>query len=181
MRRMYSKKQLQEEALQGLVNADVKVKTIEQSEPNWSISFEPEMSTSAVAKGLTITNIYNRLQVINNILYIVMVNKVLNETGSAISYGSPDGVSGEITLPEEIADKIYDINGKKLSETGTGSVDISSNPNGIQTGVGYAPQRMSLTHNGVNKLKITLEPSPSLSITASNSVSTFGRTFLTLI
>ena len=69
MRKMYSKKQIEEMTQSGLVGKNIKVKTIEQTEPNWTLDLS-EVSI-VFPSGFTGTNIFSRLQKINGELEIV--------------------------------------------------------------------------------------------------------------
>ena len=127
MRRMFSEKQL-EEMIKSIgkeidfQDVDLKVKTIEQSESNWSqeITEFPNSTDPSTTSEV----IYCRANRINGELHIVMLGKITNPTASDISiYGT---LSIAIDLPKEIAEKIYDVQGKKASETSSGLIRISA-------------------------------------------------------
>ena len=85
-------------------NVDFIAKTLSQTNPNYSDSL-----VLAGQNGLTVDNIYNRLEVINNILYFVINVKVTNNTASDIIVGG-DATSQiayrQNTFPSAIGDKI---------------------------------------------------------------------------
>lgn len=131
MRRMYSESELREfirshkdDVVSALVGKDISVgnitaqgegkgkiiaNTVEQTKANYSQTLEILGSGS-----LTIENIYNRLEIINGILHLVVNIKVKNETENPISTYAL--TYNGIDLPTDVAEKIYDIEGKKVSE-----------------------------------------------------------------
>ena len=123
MRRMFSEKQIKRmiaessaEVVESLVNQDVKVKTIEQSEPNWQIN--NIFDNISIAEGLTYEKAYGRFEEINGVLYIVHVFKITNNTEASINFV----LSKNITLPEDIAKKIYDVTGKNVNEQSSNNI-----------------------------------------------------------
>ncbi len=98
-----------------LSDKDLKVKTVEQSEANYDadISTFPNLGGSGVGE-----LIYGKVQQINGELHIIFIGKITNNTGSAIS-GYSTGSIG-VTLPEGIASKIIDMNGKSVHESSNG-------------------------------------------------------------
>lgn len=89
---------------------EFKAKTLEQVQANSSLEF----NCSSPA-GLTITNIYNRFEVIGNILYIICNVKATNDTESSISLNGQISAQAVVTLPSAIAEKIYDMEGNPVS------------------------------------------------------------------
>ena len=89
-----------------LVVKSVEAETLEQSEPNWSKEFNFSDQTN-----LTVTNTYNRFEVINGILWIIVNLKLEVGASNYTAGGFGQGVN-----IEEIADKIYDLNGDPVSE-----------------------------------------------------------------
>ena len=68
MRKMFSKNQIKrmvaespEEVVEALVNQDVKVKTIEQSEANWDLDISA-LPMNNLPSGVSLTHIYSHLQ-----------------------------------------------------------------------------------------------------------------------
>ena len=159
----------------------VKAQTLEQTNPNWSLAVEPVLPAAAIAKGFTITNIYNRLLVINNVLFLVMINKINNPTASAIALDNTDSIQFEAIFPESIGEKIYDISGKKVSESGSDNIDLNYSAGAIQTGVGYSNFRLITTHAGQNQIRFVAERVGAMTVNAGNSVNVFVRNFLLLL
>lgn len=178
MRRMFSQKQIEELIREHLLTSDLKVKTLEQSEPNWEVELEPSLSSSASDKGLTLTPIYNKLQLINGILYLVLINSIENPTESSISIGTGDTIQVSVSgIPEEISSRIYDFAGKKVSESGTDRIDLNRSPAGIQTGVGYSQYRLNTTHNNANSISFSLEREIAYNINAGSKSTITARNF----
>ena len=94
-----------------LSNADVVVKTLTQAQANWSVDFGDSMV--GLPTGITYAKIYNRFEVIGNILYLVLTYSLENTTASDVSTGN---LSIDVTLPEEIAEKLIDISGVSAKE-----------------------------------------------------------------
>lgn len=84
-------------------NADFLVKTISQTEANWSGT--PYISGDA---GIPATIIYNRFEVIGNILYVVLNFKLVNNTGSEKTVYALEGI---IAVPQIYSEKIIDFEG----------------------------------------------------------------------
>lgn len=115
MRRMWSKNQLTQEVVKGLVNEDIKVKTIESSEANWSGLF----NTPTLPTGLEYSeNAFKAVKVINGVLWIIAELTIKNTTSSAIS----EGLIFTCDIPSSIAEHIYRIDGSKVSEAGSGAI-----------------------------------------------------------
>lgn len=117
MRRMYSENQL----VNVLENKDVVAKTLKQTQANYSLdlsSFTPDN----IPSGITYTLVYGRIEEINGILYIVWLFSLENTTESSITHANC-GI--DITLDEEIAEKIIDISGVSVAEN-TSTKDISA-------------------------------------------------------
>ena len=116
MRKMFSENQIK-----GIVNqGELKPITIEQQEPNWAY----DITSFPFTTGATGTPIFCRIQQLNQELHIVMIGKVHNDTGSDISVYSLTGIV--VTLPEEIASRIYDVQGKTAVESNV-NIRISVN------------------------------------------------------
>lgn len=163
-----------------LEDKDVKVKTIEQSEPNWSLDF-----ASAVPSVLDDTNnqyipIYCRFEVLNNILYIVWNFKIKNLR----EYDAPlNWLRIRFILPEDIADKIYDIDGHKVSESGHANPITSDmlfyGSTSYPASIGARNTTFNLTHTSTaNELEISCYIGEDLKSGVDTSFT--ARTFLTL-
>ena len=146
MRRMYSEKQLQESAIKGLENADVKVKTIKQSEPNYLFEFEVDVEDTTNFE--RIGNQYCRIEEVNGEIHIIMLARFHNkDTGNVRSTRlSQFDISN---IPEDISSKIYGYNGP-LNQADAGIIRVA--PMGVEGGtiVTIKPCRlMGLTANTI--------------------------------
>lgn len=113
MRRMFSENQIGEIAVKQLVNKDLKVKTIEQSEPNWEIDIKSILNP-AVFKNTD--NLYCKLCLLGNELELVISGKFIAQSLS----GNLRFILGnEITIPDELASKIFRADGTSLNENPT--------------------------------------------------------------
>ena len=188
MRRMFSKKQIERmvaenpaAVLEALKGQDIKAKTLEQTHPNWAYdvsSIEPVAPT-----GFTATNIFSRLQIINQELEIIFSFSVTNTTEAT---SSPANIQlGDITIPEEIAERIIDAKGDKVSVNsslvavaGTRMVSSTSTPENTTV---FSAQNgiLNISHSGEN---IILIAGYSLGAIAAGATHTYsGRIQLTLL
>lgn len=99
-------------------NADFLAKTLTQTSANHFEEF-----TITNQEGATIENIYNRFEVINNILYVIINIKITNNTENAINIYQIS--SGWRNLPTNIANKIIDLNGHSVHEIVTPDCNIA--------------------------------------------------------
>lgn len=105
---------------------DVKAKTLEQTEVSWSGSLSYD---SGLAAGLVGTPIFNSAKIINNILHLVICHKIENNSGETITINSGDLIRfATTTVPTKYAEKIYDIEGKNMTEGGNETRIIRSGP-----------------------------------------------------
>ena len=95
----------------------VSAPTLDQSSPNYTTSFN---FTSGSAD-IQITNAYNRLIVVNGVLYAIANIKMKNISGASKNIGGAWGGTPYVTvgLSPDIASKIYDIDGVSAHEVGT--------------------------------------------------------------
>lgn len=110
MRRMYSLAQIQ--AIVALMaskgeldfsDVDLKVKTVEQSQPNFSANL------SFSSNFFQVTNIYNKFIVINGVAYVICSTKLTNNTEeSATAYFI---ASSGLNVSTAIAEKLIDADG----------------------------------------------------------------------
>ena len=187
MRRMFSEKQIKKmiqeapaEILEAIKNQDVKVKTIEQSEAN----FTGEITSFVNTSGGTSNLIYGRVQQINGELHIVFIGSIANETESAITFYGTNEVS--VTLPEEIADKIYDMAGNKVTTSDTnirisGSHAYGARDTGSDMSKYYSDVVFIVKHNGANKISLTFSRPNQISIPAGETAYFEGRVSLDLL
>ena len=180
MRRMYSEKQIKrmiaessDEVVESLVNQDVKVKTIEQSEPNWSANdIFDELNTP---EGLTYEKIYGRFEEINGVLYIVHCFKLTNATESALAFNPLK----YIVLPEKIAKKIIDLDGKSVHVTGS-SANICSTIGLYGTGTELFSQLVVTLQNDGSANTMRYRLVSALSVPANTTIRMTVREFITL-
>ena len=90
-------------AVGALAGQDVSVRTITQTNANWGET--PYVSGGG---GIPATPIYNRFEVIGNILYVVLNYKLVNDTGASVTIY---GMAGNIAVPSAYASKIIDFEG----------------------------------------------------------------------
>ena len=121
MRQMFSKKQI-EEIVKNVAKAgeldfsgvDLKAKTLEQSQANHAYNITIDVNDD----NLTYTEIYNKCEVINGVLWIILTFKLKNETGASVSesYNHVSLKSSELTA---IGNKIFVLSGEAISTTTT--------------------------------------------------------------
>ena len=185
MRRMYSKKELQDIIKTNLENGslNIKAKTLEQSEANWSLP----ITSFGKLSNLTPEVSFGRVQKLNQELEFVISVKFTNETASPIT-----GYSTEpfiIELPQEIAEKIFDCNGvsvKDASETNyvyiASSSAYASKSSTIDASKITGIPRLVLANSiNANKMIIRFSSPSSITIDANSSTIIEGRIQLTLI
>ena len=103
------------------VNGDARVKTLSQSQANWSLNLSEVEPT--IPSGFSATNIFARLQVINQELELVLSFTITNNGEST---ASPANIQfGEHILPEAIGAKLIDIKGNNLNTTESGYCPIA--------------------------------------------------------
>lgn len=190
MRRMYSENELRrligsasDEVLQALQNQDLKVKTIEQSEPNWELEVEAILTDGIRNSGLVISSQYTKALIYNNVLYIVCACDISNPTGSNIDITANQGVQFEMTIPESIGSKLYDWDNKDLTEVPVADysfIDIDYRGGIISHGVGYGEARANLQHSAQNKMFFTNRVSVTTTVQANDRAYIVARTFLIL-
>lgn len=160
MRKMYSKKQIENMALQstleGVKNEDVIVKTVEQTNPNWTLDLSNVQIT--FPSGFTGTNIFSRIQKINGELEIIFTFSITNNGDTT---ATPSNVQlGSFNIPSEIGSKIIDIGGDDLTKSIASeyvAIAGSRAVNSTNTSVfGGNYGILSLSHNGANKLFIAM-------------------------
>ena len=113
MRKMWSKNQLKNEisgasaeVVEALNGQDVKVKTLEQSEASWSGVFEGDLPKA------TFTG-FKGIKIINNIFWIIISGKYTADD----DYEQQTSLALYISnIPLEYKEKIYSINGNKISD-----------------------------------------------------------------
>ena len=89
------------------------VETIKQSKPNFELDIS-ENSFNWGNANLEGEHVYAKIEEYNNILYVVISHKVTNTSENTIALPNS---SMTITLPDEVAEKIIDFDGKSVKET----------------------------------------------------------------
>ena len=169
------------------VTNDITCDTLEQSSANWGGSFN---LPTALSGGLTLTNIYNRCEVINNVLYVVINVIINNPTSAAVTLQYVGGVN--FSLPNEYASKILDFNGVSADGAGAQAWIMSSAPGCVKETTGSVPTgygvksnatiRIELYNNNTaNAISINLASDNSVSYSNGRSVFITARAALTLI
>ena len=90
-------------------NIDFLAKTLEQSQAN----FKGSNINFPAPTGLTITNTYNRLEVINQVLYCIVNFKIENNSGEEKAF---QGVDLMASLEHKYASQVIDVNGDNVGE-----------------------------------------------------------------
>ena len=195
MRRMYSKQDLEKIIQEKFHNAtldgsieidgdldvsgDVKVKTLEQQEANWNYDLSDVQLS--VGTGFSAQNIFSRVQVINKELEIIFTFSVTNEGETT---ATPSNVQiGNVTIPEEIGEKLIDVAGHDLTEAGTMMAIAGSrmvnNPSASPSVFNGQFGVLNISHNGENKLFIAAYGLQGIGAGATHTYS--GRIQLTLL
>lgn len=94
------------------VEGEITANTIKQASANSSVDFA-SITPSTLTENLQYIPKYCRLEEINGVLHLVWNFAIKNETENNIQI---NWLRLNMTLPTEIADKIYDFNNKKVSE-----------------------------------------------------------------
>lgn len=171
MRRMYSEEQLGNVALKELQDKDLKVKTIEQSEYEYSKNF----TLTPNSQYFTASSAFTKILVKNKSMYICIVDRIQNTDTDPHTTGF-NTINIE-NIPEKYQKAIFDVNGKSLNETPTGEVNnlIARFPLYAGGTLIYA----SLVHSSAGVMQITFGGNSS-SVGASSKVLVDGRIELLL-
>lgn len=172
MRRMYSENQL----VNVLEDKDIVAKTIKQKEPNWKVDSSVfDTVGSTLPEGVSYEKVYATFEEINGVAYFVWNFKIKNETETSYNFS----LSKNIDLPEEIADKIYDFDGKKVSESNSSNICTANTFYGFATELYNTKQttiRNSLTENRIQIIFVS-----AVVVNANSTCNLSFRIFLTLI
>ena len=166
---------------------DVTAQTIEQTNANYSKEFN-----FATASGLTITNVYNRFEVINSVLYLIANIRIKNtgDAGKKLGQGWGDPAYCTVTLNDSIASKIYDIAGTSVHASpavdGTiiTAVPVVVTKNIVESGtlVSLTSFRFSMVNKtGVNTVSCYFRPNEIVELQPDEEFILMGRIALTLI
>lgn len=167
----------------------VKALTLEQTNPNYSINFNM-VGGSPATEALTITQIYNRFQVINNRLSIIFNFKIKNETASNITCAT-GGVhfDATINLDSNIATKLIDINGISAHGIASPTYTFISGLclQTLKNGVGYSATQIksfnaSLYNRNVeDRVALLISSDASVVLSPDDELYISGRALLDLI
>lgn len=201
MRQMFSKKQVETivdntlnenigEAIDNyfednpldLSNVDVEAKTLQQTNANYSKAIYLSGGTY-----LSVENIYNRFEVINNVLYIIISSKLTNSDSSAHTYNTLGFTS--LAIDSTIAGKIYDLEGKTVaSGEATANCVICQVPaiakksvNGATNTDVYNIYMTFDNRTEANNCRFSILSTTNISLNAGESIYIMGRMSLTLI
>lgn len=164
----------------------VKAPTLEQTNANYAVDFTfPSGST------IQITNIYNRFEVINNVLYIIANIKMKNISASSVNVG---GGWGSLTyvvvnLDHNIASKIFDLAGNSVAVAATNSLIVCGTPalclkGDIDSGSlgAYHTVRFDLTNrNTADQCAVYFQSDQTITLAANEELVLTARMALTLI
>ena len=177
MRKMFSQKQIEEMNKEALTNGEVDIvgKTLQQKEANWEFDM-PIDESYLEDNNLEIVSKYYKLVQFGNVLYFVCSLCVKNNGESSFSVNWDTLITNyEILVPEEIAKRIYDKTGHKVSEN-SGTADIARFPSFHGSSSGSS----LLGHSsGANKLYVRGAGTTSISAGATNVFD--ARTFIILV
>lgn len=136
MRRMYSENQIKKivsaapEAIkEALVNQDLKVKTLEQSEANYELNLQEIIrNSSQYSSYFKSDTFYAAFKVINGILWFILSGKAVTKAESTGNKTLTINIPND--FKQKFYDKIYKADGKNMSEAS----DSADNPNLFITG-----------------------------------------------
>lgn len=159
----------------------VKAPTLEQSNVNYEQSFNFNNYV-----GLTITNVYNKFIVVNNMLYIIANIKLTNDTENSISINPAVSSFGQInvTLPSGIASKIYDMEGDPVTSPKANVRNITAVCCKYKNNLSQANMASGtfILGNGTpaNQVNCYLFPDETVTIGPGDSLYVMGRMFISL-
>ena len=201
MRQMFSKKQVEtivndtltdnigeaiddyfDENPLDLSSVDVEAKTLSQTNANYSKAIYLSGGTY-----LSVENIYNRFEVINNVLYIIISSKLTNSDSSSHTYTTLGYTS--LQIDSTIAGKIYDLEGNTVATAeATANCVICQVPaiakksvNGATTSDEYHVYMTFDNRAEANTCRFSILSTTSISLDAGESIYVMGRMALTLI
>lgn len=164
------------------IEGDLTAKTLEQSQANWkSNQFNFNAPT-----GLTITNVYNRLERINGVLYIVVNIKLQNNGEENATFR---GVEVGVSIDDNIvAENVIDILGNKVSEEASNdyvficgdSALIQKNSNTYEN-LSNSGKIFICNRQTANMLSVFIAPDINITLEPTEFLNVSGRIVLTLI
>lgn len=162
------------------VNGDIKAKTLKQSEPSYSVNL-----TIGSGSGITVEQIYSKLLIVNNMLYIIVNCKLTNTTEESKTMYQIGGTN-QIAIDSDVADKIYDLLGQKVSSAiASDTIICATLGEAKDTALPGSISTNSLSVNLVNvqnanQLRVQLYSSNGVVIAAGSSKYLTGRMFVSL-
>lgn len=158
-------------------SGNVKALTFEQTAPNYS-----EVINVGGSSGVTVTDIYSRFEVINNVLLIVFSFKMTNNTGSSKTLYSISSSNITINNPN-IANAIYDVLGHTVSEAVGSNTLITLDSAFVANDSGFTNDAKLQIFNATNPNKISMTISNTSGVTIPDGEYRYitARTFLTLL
>ena len=175
MRRMYSENQLKEVIQEGIDEQSIKLYEDLDIASSLTITF-------GSLSGMTSEKQYCKIRKTKeDELYLVLNFSITNETESSISLGN--NISLSLLLPEEIASKIYDVNGKTMHDQLVANAGITGGyafmDNGVPTG-GYFVSKIISFMNTLSANTASLQIRDAGNISAGATHNYTFRVFLTL-
>lgn len=150
----------------------VKATTLEATNPNNEIAFTLTGETDLV-------NVYNKIIVVNNILYVIANFKLQNNTASPITvYGLG---TAAVTVPSEIASKIIDRDGDSAAVAKSDVLITVDDAFTFSSGNPLERNVMQLQNaNFVNGVKVRITKGAGLTIPANDEIFVTSRIWLSL-
>lgn len=185
MRRMYSENQIKKivsaapEAIkEALVNQDLKVKTIEQSEANFAAELN---NIASLPEGVTLNMYYEGVKVINGILYVVVNCSLTNTTESSVSM--PNNWLNITFDISKYASKIYRRDGQSIdnAKSATNEDNFIAPLYTKRDIYLFIPNDLGAYLDQWDTNKIRIAFAGGFNIAAGSTMLVSGRTFLTLI
>lgn len=172
----------------GSIGGDFEVDgAISQATANYSREFN-----FGTAGGITITNVYNRCEVINNVLYLIANIRLKNTSGAVkkLGQGWGDPAYCTLSLSDELASKIFDIAGTSVHASAVvdGTI-ITAVPVVVTKNIAESATLVSLTSfrftmvnkTAANTLSCYFRPNEIVQLEDDEELTLTGRVALTLI
>ena len=158
---------------------------VSQATPNYSIPVNFSSGT-----GLDITNIYNRLEVINNVLYVIVNVKLTNNSGSPITVTAGNNIIVQTPLLDNsVAQKIIDLEGNSAAESSvTNNAIICAVPALISDSLEETSGHLFINgklvvanRTAANACRITVGANTNVTVNDGDNIYITARMILTLI
>lgn len=159
-------------------NIDLEVKTVKQSQANYSKDF----TSVAYHSYLTPTTIFNRFEELNNDVKIII--SMYSTENQGVSHTEQEAVLSynAVDLESDIADKIYDINGQKVSQAVSASAIITIIPaKALVVGQEIIDCDMILYNATIANRMLCNVIAHNKTIAANEVIQVFARTYLSLL